>query len=261
VLPTLRDDVVPLMPLFALFVWAMSATLRHPRTGAVAKDSRTGLQALRAHVAGTPMLFWAAAAAGPLASGLFLRLYPGGWMNVLLAAAPFVALLGALAFDALRPAATGRPAGFVAAGLLIAQFACLADLPASVVPSAEDREAGERVVAAIRADAGEVLVLAHPDLARRAGKAGSVHEIMLLDVRALGDSSARRLERELLEGFVSRRWSAIVLDHGEEAEWPFRIAARDYAVAETLAIPRDAFWTKSGARTRPETIWRPRPSR
>ena len=69
----LIGDLAPVLPALLLAAWGVArASARHAGSpGGATPALATRLRS--AHV------FWAAAAAGPLASGLVLRLYPGGW--------------------------------------------------------------------------------------------------------------------------------------------------------------------------------------
>ncbi len=246
----LHRDVFPILP--ALFVLALGGALAALRSG-TGGERRGGPRR-------TALGFWTAALAGPLASGLWLRLYPGGWNNVLLSAAPFLALGATLGREAIVNADAGAPRRLLslAGGAALAvQFALFAYDPRPHVPTAADRAAGERVVAAIAAIPGDVYVTAHPWLARRAGKPPRLHEMALHDLRDCRDPVARRFVVDVERALASDRFSAVVLDHSEDYEWLYDRVRRFYPHASGLPLATDEFWTVAGARTRPERVQRP----
>ncbi len=228
---TAGPDLLPLAPLLLVGAWAVL---------------RGGLRDRWLHVA---------LVAGCLGCGIYLRLYPGGWVNVMIPAHAALALLGACAWAAAERR-RGAVATVVRVALLV-QFALLAYDPRRAIPTPADRAAGEALVARLRGLPSPVLVLSHSHLARLAGRPEAFFEMGMKDVLAVRDSTAYAMDDSLREAIRGQRWSAVVMDHIEVREPLIDRFAEAYAPTQALISSPAAFWTRSGVRTRPETLWMP----
>jgi 4-amino-4-deoxy-L-arabinose transferase-like glycosyltransferase len=208
-----------------------------------------------------------AAALGCLVS----RLRSGGYANVLL---PFHAVLSMLVGPAVwdlaaraRTPRTRRTLALLTRSALIVQFALLAYRPSPLIPPPGDVTAGEGIVRTLAGIDGDVLVPFHAYLADRAGKGGFASGNAGGDVlRADEASIGRALADETRQAIRSRRFGAIVLDESESplVYWTqfgplFRSdILENYVARSRLLEGKDAFWTRSGAKTRPQLLLVPR---
>lgn len=207
--------------------------------------------------------FYAAFAALMLATSWYSWMVVGAYVNALLPALAALAVLFALAVHEARQAVAERASGeaglaatvWAAAAL---QLAMLAFDPRPRLPTAQDAAAGDRLVRTIAAIPGEVLVPNHPYLAVRAGKPGHAHTMAIGEV--LGFASQAPFARELRESWrralCGQRFAAVVTARNH----PF-LAELDAAYREERALDElgGAFFTVTGGRTRPDTLYRPRP--
>ncbi|MEZ4366753.1 MAG: hypothetical protein R2939_10760 [Kofleriaceae bacterium] len=122
--------------------------------------------------------------------------------------------------------------------------------PATFVPTAADRAAGDALIAELAAVDGEVWVPYHPWYARLAGKAPMVHRMGLRDVTARKprpvagvDDAARR-----------QRFAAIVFDNRPPFD-DLPAFARGYRPERALTPGRPRVY--SGAKVVPEALWVP----
>lgn len=196
---------------------------------------------------------WAALVIGALASSWSVRSLVGAYLNNLFPAFAVLCLGGALAFDAARRrGGRAAQAAYVAALL---QLGLLAYDPRVLMPTSDDREAGDQLVARIASLDGDVFIPHHGYLARRAGKREYAHTLAI-DNLLLDDltSDARRdLEIEFFGHFAERRFAAVILDSDQRyAEF----AREFYGPGERLFTRDDVFFGVSGGRIRPETLYR-----
>jgi hypothetical protein len=194
-------------------------------------------------------------AAGFLGLAWSLRLYPGGFENVLLTAHAALALLGALAFAALARAGAWPRA--LAAALLALQLALLAWDPRAQVPGPGDRAAGDTVVAGLRSLEGRVWCSSHTYLLRRAGRPSHAHVMPLMDVIRDGHGPRERaLLATLRDSLAAHAWDRAVLDNRDWLAEEFTRAG--YAPVATVFAEPAVFWPVTGMRTRPEYLLAPR---
>jgi hypothetical protein len=200
--------------------------------------------------------FHALAGAGLVAMALVSRMNVGGYHNVVMPAHLLVALLFGVAVGGLcRAVASPRQAAALFAACVL-QLALRAYDPRPLVPTRVDREAGERLLADLRARPGPILVPSHPYLLPLAGHAGHAHQMAMNDVLL---NEARPEIRQLLaaplrEALRLRRYRAVVLDPWF---W-FRAEVERCYREEGPVFPDDrGFWPVTGAPTRPESLYVP----
>jgi 4-amino-4-deoxy-L-arabinose transferase-like glycosyltransferase len=212
-------------------------------------------------------LFDAAAVAGMLGSAWAVRAHKGAWNNDLMPAHAILAVLFGLALHASHstPAGGARWRRWVpaaVAGAALIQLALLGYAPWRLVPSAEDREVGQRLVAALAALPGNVLVPCHGYLAQLAGRPGSAHAMPLSDVVTHDPERGATLAEEVRSVLAQKRYDTIVEDDTGFFFDVFREAvAANYALTGELFQGRreDLFVPVTGFPTRPDLIFQRKP--
>ena len=205
----LYSHLRPLAWLLAAAILARVAVAWRQRAGS---DHRWALPAIGARASGRiGPGYELAAVAGMLLAAWFSRLHTGGYVNVLMPAYAACALIGGLAFAAMRR--LGPLAGFSAAALVLVQLAMLLQMPDHALPAKSQRAAGAELISRLRTLPGPVLVLAHPWYGTLAGKGSFAQADAITEVlRSQGASGAGAL-RSALRGSLNRYGiQAVVLD-------------------------------------------------
>ncbi|MCC6348979.1 MAG: glycosyltransferase family 39 protein [Candidatus Eisenbacteria bacterium] len=204
---------------------------------------------------GSRRVFPVALAFGFLGLAWALRLYPGGYDNVLLTAHAALALLGALAFGALTARRSWRAA--VAAGLMAVQLAVLGWNPAAQVPTFADRKAGDTLTSGLARLPGRVWFSSHTYLLARAGRPTHAHVMPLMDVIRDGHGPRERaLLATLRDTLAAHAWNPILLDN---RDWLMEECVRaGYQPVSGVFPDPQVFWPVTGMRTRPEYLFAPR---
>ena len=140
--------------------------------------------------------------------------------------------------------------------LCIAQFVALFYSPLAQVPTSADLQAGQALVARLKAVEGDVLIPNHNTLAILAGKRPYAHLIALQEIRGnFGRQETdgwNLLNSEISTALQTHKFSAIVLDQ-PNAIWA---DVPEYYTGNTIPYSSDAvFWPVTGGRTRPRTIY------
>jgi hypothetical protein len=163
--------------------------------------------------------------AGLLGSSWSGRLHTGGHTNVLL---PGLLVLSWALAEALHawtaadgeaaqpaPSSNGRPRALARFAYVVCalQLAWLWYSPKQQIPSARARATSDRLLAALRATPGPVLVPFHGHLARLAGKPPHGHEMAFRDIQ-LGKSMLAKhaLHVSITSAIAEQRYPVIVLD-------------------------------------------------
>jgi hypothetical protein len=206
--------------------------------------------------------FYATFAAVTVGTGLFGRMISGAYLNALLPACAGLALMLGLALheaQGLLPVGDRRwPLEALLLGAVLVQLAMLVYDPRAQLPTAADRQAGERLTARLAGLGPSVVVPSHPYLAARASGHAHAHAMATADVLHLAPAPVRdALERDMRQALCQHRFSAVVTD----GTWRYQSQLlRDYGPPLPLPELGDAFWTVTGARTRPSTLYMPRAS-
>lgn len=184
------------------------------------------------------------------------RIHGGGYVNVLLPLYAGLALTGALGARALweGAGAHAKPTSLLLGLAILVQFGSLLYNPTDYLPTAADRAAGEELVERLRRIEGDVLVVYHPYLAERAGKASQAQEMAMYDVWRGTPEPRARLEAEIHEALRARRFGAVVLDGEPWWGLPEDFEEHYHLAGVAIDDPR-AFWPVSGHQTRPERIF------
>jgi hypothetical protein len=128
-----------------------------------------------------------------------------------------LAILLGLALHASRSSPVGgarwrRLAPASVAGAALIQFGLLWYAPWRLIPSAEDRTVGQRLVAALATVPGDVLVPCHGYLAQLAGHPGSAHAMPLYDVVMHDPTGGVTLDEAVRSVLAQKRYGTIVVD-------------------------------------------------
>jgi hypothetical protein len=216
--------------------------------------------------------FWASLFAFALAAALLSRARSGGYLNVLMPMHFVLAALFGLGAGLLRSWGgkerfrVARLVQVTAVGACLAQFALLAYNPQRQIPTQEDRAAGWEVVSALEKTPGEVLLPLHAYLAGMAGKRIYLQGNGGIDCLRTTDNPVKEeLVVAIREAIRSRKFALIVLDSHGLLQWNnftsiFQADIEaNYSRSGRLLEEGDVFWPVTGAGTRPEERWVPRP--
>ena len=188
------------------------------------------------------------ALAGLVFAAWISRAHVGGYDNTLMPACAAAALVFGPALA--RTLATG---GLVTAGaalLALGQFWFVRYDPRAQLPSAADVEAGETLVARLRAVEGEVWIPDHGYLAELAGKRALAHGMTLVDLLNSSERAvAQRVMDELQRALEEKRFAVIVLDQDWSGDLP--LLSRNYAREERTYADPQTFVPVTGAERRP----------
>jgi hypothetical protein len=206
--------------------------------------------------------FWLAVAAGMFAGSYLMRIFEGGYENVLLPSLAILSVLFGLSHSTIREWLSGLPpewgrtgAAFVSTTCLI-QFAFpgLLYLPWLQLPTRADLVAGRMLVQTVRDTAGEVLIPSHPYLVALAGKEPSATEMALQEVQRSHTPEKEAVEREIAEALRNRRYALVLLD-GNPGVLP---EFDRYYVERARILQGGDFYPVTGAKRRPEVLYVPR---
>jgi Dolichyl-phosphate-mannose-protein mannosyltransferase len=207
-------------------------------------------------------LFWLAVTAGMFLGSYLMRIFEGGYENVLLPALAILSVLFGLAYSTLgewlaglRPAWRRSGEAFVSMTCLVQlAFPGLLYLPGPQLPTEADLLAGRRLVQTIRDAPGEVLVPSHPYLVALAGKEPSAAEIALREVLRSHTPEKEAVEREIAEALSSRRYAMVLLDGAPD----FLPDFDRYYLEKARVLQGKEFYPVTGAKRRPEILFAPR---
>ena len=179
--------------------------------------------------------FYSLAALGLIGGSYFVNIQRHTAPNALMPPFACLAILfGIFLHESLRrveAGGTGRTALFIyTLGLL--QFATLAYNPWRLLPTSADEAGSRRLIEAIRAVDGPVLVYDRGSLARLAGKPGHASRV---PVAALNDRAARAVSAQFSAAIREGRYAAVVLT--SPREFASELAYR-YLPAERI-LPED----------------------
>ena len=206
--------------------------------------------------------FHAAMFAGTALSSWFHRMYPGGYDNVLMPVHATIAILFGLGVHAGREWIAGLRTpvrGRLVSGAWLAivlQFAALGYDPRRQLPTAADRDAGDRFVERLHTVPGRVLIPSQPYLVRRAGKPDHFHEMALIGLLETSRGATEvRLAQDLERAVRDTSYTVVVLGTRGWLGNTIRIA---YDPVLNAFPDSSVFWPVTGMRTRPEYVYLPR---
>jgi hypothetical protein len=187
------------------------------------------------------------------------RLHSGGWDDVLIPAAAAVALLVGHGCAALRRAPPHRWRWLATAllvGPLVVQLLHLRYPLSAQIPTAADRQAGDRLVATLRQLPGQVVVLDHPWYAAMAGKGTAAQEEAIYEVLRSGAGRGRAALLSDLPGAVAApSIGAVVLDDTDDERGFADVLRRDFVQAPAPIVSGGAFYPVTDQQLRPTELF------
>jgi hypothetical protein len=190
---------------------------------------------------------------GMLAASWVARLHEGGYANVSMPAQAAVAgALGLLLARWLRSGSVSATVAWLAAGLLAVQVVTMSLAHVDVVPSQQDRDAGDRFIATLRQLPGTVLVPTHPYYLRLAGRPTHASAIAIYDLSHAKDGPA------YLSGVLP--WSldgvsAVVLDNATDVGLFGDALTRDFTLVTSTVVPDGVFLPETDLPTHPALLY------
>ena len=215
-------------------------------------SARVGRQVVGTH-GREDYAYLAAGAVGMLAASWVARLHEGGYANVSMPAQAAVAgALGLLLAAWLRSGSVTATVAWVVAGLLAVQVVTMSLAHLDVVPSQQDRDAGDRFVATLRQLPGSVLVPTHPYYLRLAGLPTHASAIAIYDLSHAKDGP------EYLSGVLP--WSldgvsAVVLDNATDVGLFGDALTRDFTLVTSTVVPDGVFLPMTDLPTHPALLY------
>ncbi|HEY8308066.1 MAG TPA: glycosyltransferase family 39 protein [Lapillicoccus sp.] len=197
--------------------------------------------------------YLAACAVGMLAASWVARLHEGGAANVAMPAqAAAAGALGLLLARWLRSGSVTATVAWVVAALLAVQVVTMSSAHLGVVPSQEDRDAGDRFIATLRQLPGTVLVPTHPYYLRLAGLPTHASAIAIYDLSHAKDGP------EHLSGVLP--WSlagvnAVVLDNATDVGLFGDALTRDFTLVTSTVVPDGVFLPETDLPTHPALLY------
>jgi len=197
--------------------------------------------------------YLAAGAVGMLAASWVARLHEGGYANVSMPAQAAIAgALGLLLAAWLRSGSVTATVAWVVAGLLAVQVVTMSLAHLDVVPSQQDRDAGDRFIATLRQLPGSVLVPTHPYYLRLAGLSTHASAIAIYDLSHAKDGP------EYLSGVLP--WSldgvsAVVLDNATDVGLFGDALTRDFTLVTSTVVPDGVFLPVTDLPTHPALLY------
>jgi hypothetical protein len=191
-----------------------------------------------------------AAATGLVLAAWVARLHEGGFANVAMPA--HAAVCGVL--GVLLAAWSARPAtrtGWLAAVLLV-QVTVMAVWQLDVVPSQQDRAAGDRFVATLRDLPGAVVVPTHPYYLRLAGRPTHASSIAVDDLYRASDGPQALVD---VVPWSLGGVSAVVLDNATDARLFGDPLMRDFTLVTRAVVPTGSFLPKTDLPTHPALLY------
>lgn len=211
---------------------------------------------------------------GAIGAAWISRLHVGGHINVMMPAHAAVAMLlpVALRWWAARPSQSAElsgPAGAMGRAETYILVAALVQLgmwyynPRTFIPAHTDREAGDRLIAALAAIDGDVFLPDHSYLGVLAGKRSNAQSQAVLDILRSDDSAgARALMSEITAAIGSGRYAAVVPDEGCLYDrvapgdgWFTAMLESRYGAPQRIAYRSNEFLPVVGMKSRPLYIY------
>jgi hypothetical protein len=204
--------------------------------------------------------FYGATVAALVGAAYGSRIHSWSFMNDLMPAHAGLALLFGLGMTAERGRANVRGPKWAELAHVVAaaQLLFLWEDVRHWIPTAADRDEGQRLVARIRALPGDVRISEHAHLAVQAGKNSMAHEMAIIDVMRMDhdvrDAQAT-LHGSIERAYAERRFSAVITDD----IFPVWNELTDYyrPAPGWFVYDRSAFIARTGWPMRPSKVFLP----
>jgi Dolichyl-phosphate-mannose-protein mannosyltransferase len=204
---------------------------------------------------GSPVVYYATAATGLIASAWVSRLHAGGYANVLMPAYAAIALLTGLTYARLVNGRARRLASPLLGATLLLQLGLLAYPPGAQIPTRADRAAGDQLIAQLRALPGPVIVFRHPWYATIAGKGTSAQEEAIGDVlRSAASRGKSALLASLHRALDADNVQAVVLDGSWDVHFFGAALTRDFRL-QAQPITPTRLYPLTDVRTSPTLLY------
>ncbi len=210
-------------------------------------------------------LFYPLLAGSAFAISWAMRLHHGGAENAFMPAFATLAILSSLALAEFCAALDRSSARRRAVGAALMTLGCVIQLgvlfydPRELLPTSEDRAAGERFLGLLRGFEGEVYAPYNGYVPRMAGKRTHGHFMTVWDVFRGNDlARKKRMYAEMEQTLAKHRFSAVILP--ETSPIADMVERHYYRSSGHIFASRTAFFPVTGFRTRPEYVYLPRES-
>lgn len=202
--------------------------------------------------------FFLYAALGMMAASWASRLHRGGWNNALFPAYAIIAILCGLSVaKLLHESSISRKMAVYA--ILFVQFAVLFYNPLSYLPPTGSSEAGLNFMRVVEQIPDPVFMPNHPYLLSRLEKEAHAHSLTIWDFFRTWDKTlGNEMKGNLMKKLEAQEFNAIIIDNemlSLQDGWFTENLNKYYVKNGTLFVDETVFWTVSGVRTRPETIY------
>ena len=206
------------------------------------------------------VFFYLALLVGALGTSWVSRLHRGGALNVLFPAYAAMAIGFGLAVARIGRS-TESSSLWKRGALPVVLLACIVQLwylsyhVDQHIPTRNDRQAGERLLRTLRSIPGQILIPSHGYLAVVVGKEPSASGMAWGDVFGASPKKLRSaLLQEWVRAFEKQKYSAVILDHAVPTGLPALGSMSEKA--ELIFEDPDVFFTVTGARARPQFLYR-----
>lgn len=184
------------------------------------------------------------------------RIHSGAAENVLMAAYAGIAIYFGIGLSSVFKMIVQNDVIKIIFILLITtQFASLFYPPLQQIPSAMDKQQGERLQQLISGFKGEVYLSGHPWYAQRMNKPSQAQDMAVLDImRASGSEQwKQKLAQDMINAVSEKRYEAFIVDHKQFILRP-RNFDKNYQLIDTN-LSGDAFHPVAGSDFRPSFIY------
>lgn len=185
-------------------------------------------------------------------SATLLLLHEGGWFNALFPLHCSIAIFCAVWVSNYKRGRVGK-INIILSFLLLGQMAVLAYNPFRLIPDERDSIAGESLVEYIKNVEGNVWLPSHTLIARLAGKKTMAHQMAVIDILKTKTPQAELLRRQF-DSLLSQKVFPMIIDN----QFPKLENIEKFYYKSGSFFNNDEFLCRTGLRTRPEFIYKPR---
>ncbi|MEE2673855.1 MAG: glycosyltransferase family 39 protein [Myxococcota bacterium] len=196
---------------------------------------------------------------------LIPRIKVGGAANNLIPAHAWLAVALGVSIARIRATTAPQRSAAMAVGVavcLLLQLVLLVRVPRGILPTEDDRRAGNALAARVAGVEGEVLMPVQGYLAGRAGKRVYAHQMPVSDYAKSGLPGAEKLRESYARAIGEKRFGAVIDSNTAFLRnyLPDGLLERHYEMKGWLFEDVNVLVPISGARIRSGTFWMPRDS-